>query len=525
MPRNPVAGPKKTLAEVMAELRPIWEAWAASIGDHEGWRIGALYGRESHEDSLQGFLPPTQLHRMLAAAAERHAWIPWEHVFFDQITGRTDQRDGFQALHTLARTGAFTIVINFHSSRWARNAMLSRRYKEELRSRGIEVLQLNVQVDVATPEGRFMERSVENIDEYQSDSTGFFVSQALRTKVVEEGLPVGTLPELFVKQPDGSIVPRAALAAIVLDGIAMYLRNETGERVGFGDLAEWARDNGHRTPAGRPLSDEWWRNTLANPMICGYVAFHRKAMRAKGGAELKKGAFTGIIEREVFDRITAIRVKNTRRAGRPPANQTYVLSGAVCGACGGQVTACGSGRMRCRAAQQHGQCSEASIVASDLENESGSWLARVIELGAKDETRLEALITQRMSRRPDIQELERLRSARRKLHDRYELDPEMTKSEYARRVAALTEQIRLAEAQDDNVATRRAIELVRDFPRLYAHATADQRRAIWQLCFDEWVIESGTLMAVRPKAETAPLFAAACLQLRSRPDSNRRSRP
>jgi len=48
-------------------------------------------------------------------------------------------------------------------------------------------------------------------------------------------------------------------------------------------------------------------------------------------------------------------------------------------------------------------------------------------------------------------------------------------------------------------------------------ATPEQKQKIWQPCFDEVVIEKGMLVAVRPKPDIAPLFAAACLTPRSRP--------
>jgi hypothetical protein len=77
MPRDAAAGPKKSLQQVMTELRPIWDAWSGSLGDRGGWRVGAAYGRESHADSLQGYSPATQLRQMLAGALERRVWIPW----------------------------------------------------------------------------------------------------------------------------------------------------------------------------------------------------------------------------------------------------------------------------------------------------------------------------------------------------------------------------------------------------------------------------------------------------------------
>jgi hypothetical protein len=48
---------------------------------------------------------------------------------------------------------------------------------------------------------------------------------------------------------------------LVLEGARRYLTAD----VDFGDLARWADREGYRTPRGRALTDEWWRNVLANP--------------------------------------------------------------------------------------------------------------------------------------------------------------------------------------------------------------------------------------------------------------------
>ena len=44
--------------------------------------------------------------------------------------------------------------------------MVSRKYKEELRGRGVEVIATNAQFDVARPEGKFAERMMEAVDEF-----------------------------------------------------------------------------------------------------------------------------------------------------------------------------------------------------------------------------------------------------------------------------------------------------------------------------------------------------------------------
>lgn len=214
--------------------------------------------------------------------------------------------------------------------------LIARRWKEELRRRGIEIRALNLQVDPATPEGKLMEHVQEAFDQYQSDSTGWWVSVGLQERF-ERGLPLGRLPEYLVKDPDGTIRPHAVLAPIIREGAARYLTNANGADVGFSELAAWSRLQGYATPRGSPLDDEWWRNVLGQPQVAGMVAYKRKQARARGGVEPMQGKWEPIVAPEDWLRIQQLRRARTRLAGKPLKDRVYPLSDAACGSCGSKV--------------------------------------------------------------------------------------------------------------------------------------------------------------------------------------------
>src|SRR5205823_9912946 len=143
------------------------------------------------------------------------------------MSGRREDRVAFQDLLALARSGRIAAVIVLHTSRWARNAMISRKYKEELRGRGVEVVATNAPFDIARPEGKFAERMMEAVDEFTSDTIGWWVSVGLREKH-ERGEPLGRLPETFFRDADGSVLPHPELSKIVLDGARRYATGRTG---------------------------------------------------------------------------------------------------------------------------------------------------------------------------------------------------------------------------------------------------------------------------------------------------------
>ena len=307
--------PAKTLTEVREELRVIHAAWVVSLGDHDGWKVGAAYLRESQKESLQHFSPAAQVKGILDEAQKRRVFIPWELVFMDARTGRLDSRTDFQELMRLARARKYQVLIMLHTSRFARNLVISRRYKTELRGQlGIEVVALNAQFDVSKPEGRFAEGMVELSDEYYSDNVAFWVHHGLMERF-DQGLPLGSLPETFyLDRTSGELRPHPELSKVVREGALMYLTNEQpGTSVGFGTLAKWSDANDYRTPSGRRLDDEWWRNTLTNPKNAGYMAYRRK--KRGGGAELTKGSWTGFLSLDEYQRIQVIRQKRTRATG------------------------------------------------------------------------------------------------------------------------------------------------------------------------------------------------------------------
>jgi len=134
--------PRKTLAEVKEELRSLWQAWEhrrqrGSAQSAEPAKVGAAYIRESHKDSIQGLSPTSQLGAILDDASRSGITIPWEHVYIDNVTGKHDRRPDFLTCLEAARERAFKSISFFHSSRMFRNVGLAKRYKKELRDRGI----------------------------------------------------------------------------------------------------------------------------------------------------------------------------------------------------------------------------------------------------------------------------------------------------------------------------------------------------------------------------------------------------
>lgn len=334
--------------------------------------------------------------------------------------------------------------------------------------------------DVAKPEGKFAERLMEAVDEFTSDTIGFWVRVRLREKH-EQGNPLGRLPETFVAVQVGATAkgspiyeyrPHPEPSAIVLEGARRYLAGD----VGFGDLARWADREGYRTPRGRALTDERWRNVLANPLNAGYVGYRRK----RGGTELRRASFAGFMPLGVFQQLEETRRRRTRRMGvaGKPAIRTYVLSGALCASCGDRVTAQTKQRLRCSSAAQHAGCSEPSVVATALEQSFGEWITAATTLRVDDRTKLAAIIRAKVRSGSDTAKAARLRQAMKRITDAFTWGA-LEEDDFRKQLGDLRAQLAIVERQpDERKFLEEATRLAQDIPAAWATASADQRRRI-----------------------------------------------
>jgi DNA invertase Pin-like site-specific DNA recombinase len=99
------------------------------------------YVRESTEEQGQGFSPDAQREAIRVFAAENGLALVGEYCDFHSGWKRAGGRPEFQRLMSDAAERRFDCVLVYHTSRFARNQVEARRYKQMLRERlGIKVL-------------------------------------------------------------------------------------------------------------------------------------------------------------------------------------------------------------------------------------------------------------------------------------------------------------------------------------------------------------------------------------------------
>jgi DNA invertase Pin-like site-specific DNA recombinase len=145
----------------------------------------AMYVRESTEEQGQGFSPDAQRQAIAKFAAENDLTIVEEYCDFHSGWRKADGRKDFQRLMADAAERRFDVVLVFHTSRFARNQVEARRYKQLLRERlGIRVISVTQPIgeDPNDPSAFLAESIHEMFDEYYSVSLSFWIRAGLAEK-------------------------------------------------------------------------------------------------------------------------------------------------------------------------------------------------------------------------------------------------------------------------------------------------------------------------------------------------------
>jgi site-specific DNA recombinase len=327
------------------------------------------YIRESTEEQGQGFSPDAQRQTIARFASENNLELIGEYCDFHSGWKKSETRPEFQRLMADASAGEFDVVLVFHTSRFARNQVESKRYKQLLRERlGIRVVSVTQPMgeDHTDPSSFLAESIHEMFDEYYSVSLSFWTRSGLREKA-RQGHLVGNLPWGYIRDPDTKIaVPDPQRAPFVR---AMFERYATGHESDR-SIADWLKAKGQRTARERAFGKDTVREMLCNVAYTGYVSGLRDKSRAT------KGLHEPIVTDELFDKVQEVRSWRTRV--RP--SEEYLLRKLLCcDRCGARMhgtrgSRAGIRRYQCSTRRHHGECNQAIVKAEPLEEQLVAWL-------------------------------------------------------------------------------------------------------------------------------------------------------
>ncbi len=464
------------------------------------------YVRESTEEQGKGFSPDAQREGIRRFAPENSLELVGEYCDFHSGWRKAEGRPEFQRLMADAADGKFDVVLVFHTSRFARNQVEARRYKQLLRERlGIRVVSVTQPLgeDPTDPSAFLAESIHEMFDEYYSVSLSFWTRSGLREKA-RQGHLVGSLPWGYVRDPASKVaVPDPQRAPLVVGLFERYATGQESDRT----LAEWLNAKGARTARNRQFGKDTVREMLCNVAYAGYVGGLRDKSRTV------RGLHEAIITDELFDRVQEVRGWRTRvlKPGRP--SEDYLLRKLLlCDCCGARMhgtrgSRAGERRYQCSTRRYHGSCEQTIVQAHRLESQLVGWLR-----GFQPDDRLRKLVLDTIDtdasaqvgdaprRRELLAQLERLR-------DVYVMG-DLAKPQYVMRRQAIEEELQRTKPPSDPDLSR-AEALLEDFASFWeAEPDPAERRKLLNALFDHVWQRDGTIVAVKPRAAFARYFTA-----------------
>jgi site-specific DNA recombinase len=430
-----------------------------------------------------------------------------EYCDFHSGWRKADGRPEFQRLMADAAEARFDVVLVYHTSRFARNQIEARRYKQMLRERlGIKVVSVTQPLgdDPGDPSAFLSESIHEMFDEYYSVSLSFWTRTGLREKA-RQGHLVGALPWGYQRDANSGVaIPDPERAPLVRELFERYASGQESDR----SLAAWLNARGVRSAKGRPFSKDTVREMLLNSAYCGYVGGLRSKDRSI------RGLHKPIVSEELFDRVQEVRTWRARVVKPGPPSEDYLLRKLLhCERCGARMHGTrgsrrGVRRYLCSSRRYGHGCNQPITQAEPLEEQLVDWVATfrpdeelrsAILASIRTAARRSGVKTER--RRELVGQLERLR-------DLYVMD-DLSKGEYILRRQALEEELaRTGPPLDARLDSAEAV--LRDFGRVWELEPEPAKRArLIATLFDQIWQDGGTIVAVKPREPFLRYFQTA----------------
>ncbi len=465
------------------------------------------YVRESTEEQGQGFSPDAQREAIRTFAAENGLALVGEYCDFHSGWKRADSRPGFQRLMSDAAARRFDVVLVYHTSRFARNQVEARRYKQMLRERlGIKVISVTQPLgeDHSDPSAFLAESIHEMFDEYYSVSLSFWTRTGLREKA-RQGHLVGALPWGYVRDPETKIaVPDSQKAPFVRELFERYAGGQETDR----SLAAWLNAKGARSAKGRPFTRDTVRELLLNSAYCGYVGGLRSKDRSV------RGLHEPIVSEELFDRVQEVRTWRARVVKPGPPSDEYLLRKLLhCERCGARMHGTRGSRPPVRrylcSTRRHGDgCDQPITRAEPLEEQLVEWISGFRRDEQLRTTILASIRSAARESNDDSTRRRELVGQLERLRDLYVM-ADLSKSEYVLRRQALEEELSRTRPPFDPRLDK-ADELLDDFGRVWAlENDPAKRRRLLATLFDRVWQDRGTIVAVKPREAFLRYFQAA----------------
>jgi site-specific DNA recombinase len=479
----------------------------------------AIYTRVStDEQAREGFSMDEQARTMRETCA-RKSWQ--SEVYADEgHTGRTEHRPALQRLRADVAAGKVDIVMVRDLSRLARNLRLQETLIDEFVAAGVEVWTSEGPViskeGGVDPDARAYAQFQGIFNERYSRDLARRITRGLKEKA-HQGLFVGPVPygldweySRDVKgdkvRGTGRLVATSDASTVVI----IFTRYATTNYSNLTLAAELNAEGYTFCRRGRldervPFTSDTIGGILANRIYIGEVSLH---------GEWRQGTHDPIVDRDLFARVEAIRLRRYRGGRHPrperPRAESLLSEILYCGHCGERLHICISGNegakhvyYRCVGRRNHATCT-APMVRRDTADPRILDVLRELTIPPHIRSAAMALAQQQLAQppAPATVNAEAVRKQLDKLKTLFKLN-DMSEAEYLRERSALQAQLASVPSPAPRLLDlEKAATLLSDMGALLEEATPEHRRALVHTVVDAvWMTKAG-IRAIRP----APAF-------------------
>lgn len=473
-----------------------------------------IYIRRSDED--QSALSPEAQDREGRRWCTQHEHEVVEVYKDDDLSGGKEDRTNFQRLLADAKADPGSIIVVHKFDRLARDTeVLLRVIYKELLPRRVKVYSVMESIDLYTPLGKAMLTVSGSFSTYYIDNLSTEVSKGYREKF-ERGGWIGPLPlgyesrfDLDGKRERIKGTGRAVFSADASTARLIFELYASGNH-SYLSLTEELNARGLTIIyKGRrvPFQKDSVKTILTNPFYIGMVTYL---------GEVKKGTHEALIDRDLWERCQAIRIRRSHQdGGRLPIRGIGgLLSELVyCGKCGARMHTqmCGKGKSRqryyrCSARRRFGAdaCDAEFVRAADVEPLVLNVL-RALSLPPTLRDAVIEVVRRRIQQPMTSQGHDRAKLTAQldRLKDMYQMG-DLEKSAYVARRTQIQQQLaQVTPAPQRALDLDRATQILSSMAALLDAATdtAQQRALLQQVLTTIWITK-GALVAMRP----APMF-------------------
>lgn len=296
-------------------------------------RRAAIYLRVSLDSTGEGLAVDRQREACLSIVASR-GWIK-AGEYVDNSISATDakkNRPGYNRLVLDLEAGSFDAVVCYDLDRLTRQPRQLEDWIDAADKNGLALVTANGEADLTTDAGRLFARIKLAVARSEVERKSVRQRDAARQRSEIGRPPLGV--RLTGYTPKGDLVPGEA--AVVERIFAMFAEGAT-----LRGIARELGNEGVSTRRGRPWHPSSIRTILTNPRYAGRAVY-------QGRETGKKGAWTPLVDDDVFDTVQAM-LKDTERRTQQGTERKHLGSGLyLCAECDHPLSAWSGSRYRCR---------------------------------------------------------------------------------------------------------------------------------------------------------------------------------